>query len=140
MSGWALEYSFEVDEKNAIIYAKVFGIWKADTARSYHDDFKTEVEPIVKQPWAKLVDLSNWRTSYPEVIDIIGEHMEWSRLNGVALSLYVLNNPSTFRQLHEMFTAGGTKEISMTFRTHAEAELYLKDNWFDKKKRVAAPK
>lgn len=136
MSGWALEYSFDVDRKNAIIYAKVFGIWKADTARNYHEDFKKEVEPIVKKPWAKLIDLSNWRTSYPEVIDIIGEHMEWSRLHNVALSLYVLNNPSTFRQLHEMFSAGGTKEISQTFRTHEEAEAYLRDHWFDKKKRV----
>jgi hypothetical protein len=135
MSGWALEYSFELDRKNAIIYAKVFGIWKADTARSYHEDFKREVEPIVGKPWAKLIDLSNWRTSYPEVVDIVGEHMEWSRLNNVALSLYVLNNPSTFRQLHEMFTSGGTKEISQTFRTYEEAESFLRDNWLNKKKK-----
>jgi hypothetical protein len=138
MSGWALEYSFELDRRNAIIYAKVFGIWKAETARSYHEDFKLEVEPIVKKPWAKLIDLSNWRTSYPEVIEIVGEHMEWSRLNNVALSLYVLNNPSTFRQLHEMFTAGGTKEISQTFRSYEEAELFLRDHWFGKKRKAAS--
>jgi hypothetical protein len=137
MSKWSLEYSFDVDVKNRIIYAKVFGSWKADTARGYSDDFRVEVQPILGKPWAKLIDLTNWKTSYPDVIKIIGDHMEWSRKNDVALSLYVLNNPSTFRQLHQMFSAGGTKEISMTFRTLAEAEAYLKENWLDAKKRGA---
>lgn len=136
MPGWSLEYSIEVDEKNAIIYAKVHGIWKAQTAHDYHADFKEAVAPLLGKPWAKLIDLSNWRTSYPEVIDIIGQHMEWSRQNGVALSLYVLNNPSTFRQLHEMFTAGRTKEISQTFRTHQEAQIFLREHWFSKQNKL----
>ncbi len=134
MSTWSLEYSFDVDKKNRVIYAKVFGIWKAETAAAYHADFKAEAQPIIGKPWAKLIDLTNWKTSYPEVIDIIGQHMEWSRDNNVAMSLYVLNNPSTFRQLHQMFTAGGTKEISQTFRTLAEAEQFLRDNWLNKKR------
>jgi hypothetical protein len=133
MSRWALEYSFDVDEENAIIYAKIFGIWKADTARNYHDDFKAEVVPLLGKPWAKVIDLCNWRTSFPEVIRIIGEHMSWSRANNVAMSLYVLNNPSTFRQLQEMFDAGGTKSVSQTFRTYADAEKFLKEHWINKK-------
>ena len=134
MSRWALEYSFDVDEENAVIYAKVFGIWKADTARGYHEDFKVEVAPILGKPWAKVIDLTNWKTSFPEVIKIIGEHMAWSRANNEALSLYVLNNPSTFRQLQEMFDVGRTKGISQTFRTYADAEKYLKEHWINKKR------
>lgn len=133
MSRWALEYSFDVDEENDVIYAKVFGIWKADTARSYHEDFKAEVAPLLGKPWAKVVDLTNWKTSFPEVIKIIGEHMSWSRANKVSLSLYILNNPSTFRQLQEMFDAGGTKGVSQTFRTYSDAEKYLKEHWFNRK-------
>lgn len=136
MAGWSLEYSFDVDEKNAIIYAKVHGIWKKQTAINYHEDFKEEVKPILDRPWAKLIDLSNWRTSYPEVIEVIGRHMDWSRQHNVALSIYVLNNPSTFRQLHEMFTVGGTKEVSLTFRTHEEAALYLLTNWINKRNSI----
>ncbi len=136
MSKWSLEYSFDVDVKSRVIHVKVFGIWKAETARGYARDFQSEVQPLLGKPWAKLVDLSNWKTSYPEVIQIVGDHMEWSRKNDVALSLYVLNNPSTFRQLHQMFSAGGTKEISMTFRSLAEAESYLKENWLDKKRAI----
>jgi len=134
MSRWALEYSFDVDEDNAIIYAKVFGIWKADTARGYHEDFKVEAAPILGKPWAKVIDLTNWKTSFPEVIKIIGEHMAWSRANNEALSLYVLNNPSTFRQLQEMFDVGRTKGISQTFRTYTDAEKYLKEHWINKKR------
>ncbi len=133
MTDWSFEYSFNVDEKNRVIYVKIHGIWKAETARSYHQEFKKEVAPILGKPWAKLVDLTNWKTSYPDMIKVIGEHMDWSRNNDVALSLYVLNNPSTFRQLNEMFTSGGTKEISQTFRTMAEAEQFLKENWINKK-------
>ena len=134
MSRWALEYSFDVDEDNAVIYAKVFGIWKADVARGYHEDFKVEVAPLLGKPWAKVIDLTNWKTSFPEVIKIIGEHMAWSRANNEALCLYVLNNPSTFRQLQEMFEVGRTKGIAQTFRTYADAEKYLKEHWMNKKR------
>jgi hypothetical protein len=129
MSPWSLEYSFRVDTDSGIIFAKIHGLWKAVTAKSYHDDFKAEVQPLLGKPWAKLIDLSNWRTSYPDVITIIGKHMMWSTQNGCALSVYVLNNPSTFKQLHQMFSKGRIGEVALTFRTMAEAERHLKDNW-----------
>ena len=129
MSSWSLEFSFRVDTDCAIIFAKVHGLWKADTAKSYHDEFKEEVKPLLGKPWAKLIDLSGWRTSYPDVITIIGKHMIWSTQNGCALSIYVLNNPSTFKQLHQMFSKGRISEVALTFRTLAEAEKYLKENW-----------
>jgi hypothetical protein len=132
MNAWSLEFSFRVDTDNAIIYAKIHGLWKADTARSYHEDFKAEVQPLLGKPWAKLIDLSNWRTSYPDVIAIIGKHMIWSTENGCALSVYVLNNPSTFNQLNQMFSKGRIKEVALTFRTMAEAERHLKEHWIGK--------
>lgn len=134
MTGWSLEYSFDVDEKNSVIYEKIHGIWKAETALSYHEDFKIEVAPLLKTEWVKVVDLSNWRTSYPEVIEIIGQHLEWCFNNNMIMSLNILNNPSTFRQLHQMFKIGGTKGISHTFRTHEDAKKFLQENWLDKKR------
>jgi len=129
MNAWSLEFSFRVDVESAVIYAKVHGMWKADTARSYMEEFKNEVTPLLGKPWAKLIDLTNWRTSYPEVNAIIGKHMAWSLQNGCVLSIYVLNNPSTFRQLNQMFSKGGIKEVALTFRTMAEAEKHIKENW-----------
>jgi hypothetical protein len=133
MNAWSLEFSFRVDADNSIIYAKIHGMWKAETAKSYHEEFKAEVSPLIGNPWAKLVDLTNWRTSYPEVSMIIGRHMAWSRQNGCVLSIYVLNNPSTFRQLNQMFSKGGIKEVAVTFRTMAEAEKHIRENWINRR-------
>jgi len=54
----------------------VHGIWKAQTARDYHSDFKEAVAPLLGKPWPSFIDLSNWKTSYPEVVEIIGQHMD----------------------------------------------------------------
>ena len=134
MTGWSLEYSFDVDKEKAVIYEKIHGIWKAETAAKYHEDFMEEVKPLLKSPWVKVVDLTNWRTSYPEVIEMNGQHLEWCLNNNMVMSLNILNNPSTFRQLHQMFKIGGTKDVSHTFRNYAEAEAFLKENWFERAK------
>jgi hypothetical protein len=133
MASWSLEYTIDVDEENAIIYVRVYGQWKAEMAERYHEDFKEAMAPLLGKPWAKVVDLSNWKTSRNEVTGVIGKHMAWSKANKVALSIYVINNVSTFRQLNEMFTKGGTKQVSQTFRTYEEPEQFLKKHWFKNK-------
>ncbi len=134
MINWSLEYSFDVDEDKSVIYVKVVGRWTAETAANYHQDFIKALEPIKDRPWAKLVDLTKWKTSRNEVTSVLGKHMAWSRENDVSLSLYVVNHPSTYRQLNEMFVAGGTKDVSHTFRTLEQAQKFLKENWLDRQK------
>jgi hypothetical protein len=136
MTSWSLEYTIDVDEENAVAYVKVYGQWTAETARRYHEEFKRDIQPLLSKPWAKLVDLTSWKTSRNEVTSVIGRHMAWLRANNVALSIYVINNVSTFRQLNEMFVKGGTKEISHTFRTWEEGERFLQANWFGNKSSV----
>jgi len=63
MASWSLEYTIDVDEKNAIVYVKVYGQWQAETAERYHAEFKKEMEPLLGEPWAKVVDVTNWKTS-----------------------------------------------------------------------------
>jgi hypothetical protein len=138
MTSWSLDFTIDVDQENAVVYAKVYGQWTAETAQRYHDDFKKEVQPLLGRPWAKIIDVSNWKTSRNEVTSVIGRHMSWSKANGVALSIYVINNVSTYRQLNEMFAKGGTKEVSQTFRTWEEGEQYLQEHWLSKKRN--APK
>ncbi|MBD3258874.1 hypothetical protein GF377_10605 [candidate division GN15 bacterium] len=132
MAGWRLEYTIDVDEDHSVVRVKIYGQWRRETAESYHQDFREEMEPLLGRPWAKMVDLSNWKTSRDEVTEVIGKHMKWSKANDISLSIYVINNPSTFRQLNEMFAKGGTKEVSHTFRTTEEAEKFLSENWYGK--------
>ena len=133
MTSWRLEYSIDVDVPNAVVYVKVFGQWKAETAESYHQEFKEKMEPLLGKPWAKIVDLCNWKVSRDEVTDVIGKHMQWSRDNQVALSIYVLNNPAAYRQLNDMFDTSGTKKVSHTFRAYPDAEAFLTKRWLAKR-------
>ena len=132
MAQWSLEYSFEVDPESRVIYEKIYGIWRKETAVSYHDDFREAVKPLIGTPWAKLVDLSNWKTSFPDMVQVVARHLRWCRDNGLSLSINIIDNTSTFRQLNEMFTGGGTRDISHTFRTRAEGERFLRVEWIEK--------
>ena len=131
MDSWHLEYSFDVDMENRVIYEKIYGVWRESTAKSYFDDFKKEVTPLLDKPWAKLIDLSNWKTSSPEVIEIIGEHLEWCRKNKMVASINIINNPVTYGQLMRMFSRGKTKEVSQTFRNREDGLKALRDLGFN---------
>ena len=130
MNKWSFEYSFEVDVKNGVIYEKIYGIWREHTARSYHEDFMKEVAPIITRPWAKLIDLTNWKTSSAEVIGIVGDHLSWCADHNMVASINIINNPVTYGQLMRMFAKGATKDISKTFRTREEGIKALQELGF----------
>ena len=131
MSDWQFKYNITVDENSFVVYVKVFGVWKIDTAERYHEDFKQEIQPILKKPWAKLIDLINWKMATPEVIEKMGEHMEWCRNNNMGVQIYVINDPIRYGQLMKMIDKGAAKKVSKTFRTRAEAERYLKSEGYN---------
>ncbi len=130
MDSWSFQYNIEADVGNSIVYEKIYGVWQAETARSYSEDFKEEVKELIKKPWAKLIDLSNWKTASPEVIDIVGKHLTWCRANNMVLSVNILNNTVTYGFLQRMFARGATKNISRTFRSRHEAVQFLKQQGY----------
>lgn len=130
MDKWNFEYILDPDVANAIMYEKIYGVWRVETAENYSRDYKREAQELVKKPWAKLIDLSNWKTGSPEVVQKIGEHLEWCRQNNMVWSINIINNPVTYSQLQKMFGKGGTKNISKTFRSREEAERFLKEQGF----------
>lgn len=126
----SLHYSIDADPKRRVIIEKIYGTWKKETAHEYHRDFMTEAEPLTKGKWAKLINLSNWKTSYPEINQIIGEHLKWCRENGMVLSINVIENPFTKTQLKKMFAVGGTGTMSKIVKSLAEGEKILAENGF----------
>lgn len=130
MDSWNFQYSLDVDLENSVIYEKIYGVWRRQTAENYNIDYKRETAELIKKPWAKLCDLTNWKTGSPEVIEIIGNHLEWCRQHNLVVSVNIINNSVTYAQLQKMFQRGGTKDMSQTFRTRAEGERYLKDMGF----------
>ncbi|MEW5925381.1 MAG: hypothetical protein AB1746_15475 [Candidatus Zixiibacteriota bacterium] len=126
----SMNYTVEADVDRKIMKEKIYGIWKKDTARSYHEDFMAEAQPLLKEKWGKIIDLRNWKSSYPEVVDVIGEHLKWCRENGMVLSVNIIDNPVTLSQLKRMFVLGGTENISKVFNSIEEADRFLKQNGF----------
>lgn len=123
-------YNIDVDTDKKLVTAKIYGIWKSETAHNYHKDYMTAVQPLLGGQWGKLTILTNWKSSYPEIINIIGDHMQWSVENGANLSIYVIDNPVTMRQLKQMIEKGAASDITKLFRSINEAEKYLRDNGY----------
>ena len=125
MNFWHFEYSFDLDEKNRILYGKIYGVWKKATAEAFLEEQKEIVKPIIKKPWAKLIDLSNWKIAHQDVISIIGDLNRWCRENKMEWAVYVINQPAAYSQLMKMFESGQYSDLTQTFRTRAEAENFL---------------
>jgi len=126
----SMHYNIDVNTDRKLVTAKIYGIWKAETARNYHDDYVEESKPLHGDRWAKLTILTNWKSSYPDIIDIIGEHMHWSLDNGAVVSIYVIDNPVTMRQLKQMIEKSKAANITKLYRTLSEAEKHLQANGF----------
>jgi len=125
-----LHFNIDAIPDRKLITSKIYGIWTLDTARDYHDEFKEVVGELNWDKWAKLVNLSNWKSSYPEMIKIIGQHMKWSRENGMALSIYVIDDPVTLNQLKKMIAIGEIEDINYLVRSLEEAEKILAEHGF----------
>ena len=130
MAGWHFEYTFEVEESARLLLVKVYGVWRVATAENYAKDFKEEVKPLIEKPWAKLIDLTNWKTAYPEVVTLIGQHNVWCRANNMEWAVYVISNPVSTAQLGRMIASGKYKDLSAIVKTKAEGEMFLKDKGY----------
>jgi len=125
-----MNFNIEIDEERKLVISKIYGIWKEETATVYHAEYIKAVQPLLKDKWAKLTNCCNWKSSYPEIIEVIGEHMRWCHQHGAVYSTYVIDNPVTTRQLNQMIEKSGAADIAKLFRSYAEADKFLKENGF----------
>ncbi len=134
MNLWSFEYSFDTDVKNQMLYGKIYGIWKVETAKEYADEMKETVKPLIKKPWAKLMDLTNWKSSHPEVIEVIGNLNKWCRQNNMEWTVFIINHQVGYGQLMRMFDSGKYSDIGKTFRTMKEGEDFLMSKGYNIRK------
>jgi hypothetical protein len=125
-----MHYNIEIDTERKIVIAKIYGIWKPETALEYSVEYKKAVQPLLKAPWAKLHNLTNWKSSYPEIIEILGEHMRWTHENGAIFTAYAIDNPVTTNQLKQMVELSESNEAVKIFKTFSEADRFLRENGF----------
>jgi len=125
-----MNFTIEADLGRRLIRSKIYGIWKRETAIEYHTEFKKVVEPLLKEKWAKIVNLSNWKTSYPEMIEVIGDHIRWCHDNNAVYSIFIVDNPITTAQLRKMIEKSGYADFCPIFPTMAEGEALLRQSGF----------
>ena len=130
MGGWHLEYDIDVDKQNGVVYEKIYGIFRPDTTLAYLKDFGEKVTPIIEKPWVELTDLMKWKTGHPECIQMIGKHFRWCSEHNMKWSVNIIDNQVTYGQLQKMFSIGGTRGISKTFRTRKEGAEFLRKQGF----------
>ena len=123
-------YEFEILEDRRIIKEKIVGLWTKDIAENYSEDYKIAIKPLLSSEWAKLVNLNDWKTSKPDVIDILANHLVWVRTNKMAYSANIIQNTVARGQLRRMFYEGGTIGFSEVFETEKLALQWLKDKGF----------
>ena len=125
-----MNFTIDVDPDRRLVLEKIYGIWKQDTAEDYYKEFSEAVAPLTDGKWAKLINLCNWKSSYPEILEVIGKHLKWCREHGMVWSINIIDNPTTIKQLKKMFAIGGTEDISKIFKTQEEGEKFLKSQGF----------
>jgi hypothetical protein len=125
-----MNYTIDIDVDRRIMIAKIYGIWKREIAEEYRQEYVETAEPLLGKPWARLTNLTNWKSSYPDIVEILGEHMRWCLDNGAALSVYIIDNPVTRNQLQRMVESGKAGSITKLFKTFEEGDKFLKNNGF----------
>ncbi len=126
----SLHHNIEVDTVRRIVISKIYGIWKREMALAYVDEYKEAVKPLLGDKWARLINLSNWKSSYPEIVEIINEHVRWSYKNGAEYLAFAIDNPVLIRTLKKMVKVGKAMDTTRMFRTFAEADKFLRDHGY----------
>ncbi len=65
--------SFDITCLNQTIIIKAIGSWNLETAVRYIKEYKRAVSLIKSNPWACLVDLTEWELATPDVVAYIAE-------------------------------------------------------------------
>lgn len=127
---WHFEFNIDADEKNRMVYSKIYGVWKVGTAEAYAEEMKSIVKPLSGNPWAKLIDLTNWKTAYPEAFDVIGDLNRWCKKHSLEWTVYIINQPTGFGQIMRMMNSAEFNDVGRTFRTMKEGEKFLSEKGY----------
>ena len=126
----SFHYNIDIDTDRKIAISKIYGNWKQETAVEYHEEYKEIVKPLLSGKWAKLTNLANWKSSYPEVIAVLGEHLHWCHENGAVFSVYAIDNPVTTKQLKALIEKSKVADAALIFPTIDEADKFLNSKGF----------
>lgn len=126
----SLNYTIDIVPERSLITGKIYGLWTRDIAEEYIKEYRDVAGPLLGGRWARLTILTNWKSSYPEIIEIIGDLLRWTQQHGAIFTVYVVDNPVIRKQLQRIVDSGDVTSITKIFHTYEEADRFLKNNGF----------
>ncbi|MFH2036364.1 MAG: hypothetical protein ABIJ45_08175 [Candidatus Zixiibacteriota bacterium] len=126
----SFHFNIEIDPDRKIIISKIYGIWKKETAIEFREEYNKTAQPLLKGKWAKITNLANWKSSYPEIIEILGEHLHWCHENGAEYTAYAIEDPVTTRQLMALIEKSKVADKVSIFKTFKEADKFLQQKGY----------
>ena len=73
--------SFELSVKNQIVIIKAMGAWNFEMAVEFGEQYKALVLTFNQDPWACLIDLTEWELFTPEASDYLDDINRWADAN-----------------------------------------------------------
>lgn len=123
-------YELKVHPARKLIEEKIVGMWDVPMAHQYIKDFKDRARPLLGAPWALLTDLTDWKTSIPEIVELIGNQLGWQMENNMKANANIIPNPSQRLQFKRMVKEGGVEDVCFVFATREDADAFLKEKGF----------
>jgi hypothetical protein len=116
---------FILRQENNLLFSYFFGAWNIEQALTYTEQVKRSVQTFKKQPWARIVDLSQWEGAGEEVTKPLADLQRWSEHNNCIQTLFI-NPPLIPKYMLEKY--GDPDGHFHIVQSEGEAREWLKAN------------
>jgi len=69
---------FTIELEEELLISCFFSAWNFEQTKHYQEQVKLAAKPLLKRPWARLVDLSLWEGGGEEVIKPLADLQAWA--------------------------------------------------------------
>jgi hypothetical protein len=126
------DYELRILPERRIVSEKIKGHWREEDARRYVAEVRTLTASFITDDWAMLTDLSEWKTSKHEIVEIIGEQLKWQMSNKMRANANFIPGLIERMQFSRMIQEAGAEfvQICSVHSTLAEADQHLQTRGF----------
>ncbi len=114
---------YKIEIEGNLLISQFFGAWNYEQTKSYQEQVKIEAGPLLDNPWARIVDLSQWEGGGEETIAPLIMLQKWSEQHNCVQVVFV-NPPLVPAFMLEKY--GDPYGNYKVVKTIAEAKSWLK--------------
>ncbi len=116
---------FIIKQENNLLFSYFFGAWNIEQSLTYVEQVKCSVQTLKEQPWARIVDLSQWEGAGKEATEPLKELQLWSEHSNCIQTLFI-NPPLIPKFMIEKY--GDPYASYQVLQSVEEAKEWLKAN------------